>query len=67
MEQLFNEKECTYCKKRFIVPDAGTWVYKQKTYTGKDGPKLCYFCSWRCLNTWRSNRMVDYSRKKPAL
>ena len=68
MEILFNEKTCAHCGKSFVVPDTGSWVYKQKTYDGPEGQKLNYFCSWKCLNAWRSKRMgMKNSRKKLAL
>ena len=57
MEILFNEKTCDQCNRSFIVPDPGSWVYKQKTYKGKDGQKLHYFCCWSCLNAWRKERL----------
>lgn len=48
---MFTARTCGECEKEFIIPDAGTYAYKD--YKGN---RLKYFCSWKCLQAFRKEK-----------
>lgn len=54
MVERFDEVKCFHCGKSFRIPDRGQWHYRQNVYDGN--PRTKFFCSWKCLKTWRLKR-----------
>lgn len=45
---VWAERKCKCCGKIFIVEDTSKWAYKDH-----DGSVLRWFCTWKCLCSWR--------------
>lgn len=59
-DELFFEKTCPVCGKKFCLPSEGRWAYRVKMSRGGD----IYLCSWHCQLA-EERRIVERRKINP--
>lgn len=58
MNDMFHEKKCPVCRKKFLVHDPAEWAYR----TSK-GTSAILYCSWKCIQESRHNGLSRSERR----